>query len=69
MNLTKPRTTVNRVEFDPSSLEHRRVAYEFFDTGIWRDVQFFVESPYIDVPSMVKAKLCEYFLIEEFRPE
>jgi hypothetical protein len=63
---------VNKVEnfkiyqrrmFEPGSKEDMQVARKFFHSNKWQDgCPFFLEWPYLDIPSMLKDKITSYTL-------
>lgn len=64
MNYRKPRFSVPpRVDFDPSNEEHLRDYALFLRKGNWvHHCQYFLEDPYIDIPTMVNAKIVAHAL-------
>lgn len=60
------------VAFDVENKEHRRYYAEFikFDTWGRCPVRFIVTEEHgMDLPTMIKNKLCEYYVNQEFRNE
>ena len=55
---------VRRETFDPVRKDHILSLSAFLSTGSWGDVHFFIESPYIDVPSTVLQKYAKFKLAE-----
>jgi hypothetical protein len=58
------------VAFDPSNKEHRRYYAEFLDNGGWGrcPVRFIVtDESGMDLPTMIRNKLCEYYVDREFK--
>ena len=58
------------VAFDASNKEHRRYYAEFlkFDTWGHCPVRFIVEGDHgMDLPTMMRNKLCEYYVKTEFK--
>jgi hypothetical protein len=56
-------TPRDRIQFDPSNKQHmldfaRFVKYNHWDNGC----QYFLEDPYSDIPSMIRAKIADYTL-------
>ena len=57
------------VAFDPSNKEHRRYYAEFLKHKGWGHcpVRFIVtDEQGMDLPTMIKNKLCEYYVHQEF---
>jgi hypothetical protein len=55
-----PRT---RVKFDPSNKQHMLDFARFVKYNSWTDgCQYFLEDPYSDIPSMIRAKIADYTL-------
>lgn len=60
------------VAFDASNKEHRRYYAEFLKFNTWGrcPVRFIVPEEHAnDLPTMIKNKLCEYYVEQEFRRE
>jgi hypothetical protein len=60
------------VAFDPSNKEHRRYYAEFIKFGGWGKcpVRFIVtDESGMDLPTMIRNKLVEYYVQQEFRKE
>jgi hypothetical protein len=60
------------VAFDPSNKEHRRYYAEFLKHGGWGrcPVRFIVtDEQGMDLPTMIRNKLVEYYIQTEFRKE
>jgi hypothetical protein len=60
------------VAFDAANKEHRRYYAEFlkFDTWGRCPVRFIVEDDHgMDLPTMMRNKLCEYYVKTEFKVE
>ena len=58
------------VAFDPSNKEHRRYYAEFLEYGGWGKcpVRFIVtDESGMDLPTMIKNKICEYYVDREFK--
>jgi hypothetical protein len=52
-----------RVCFDASNEDHLRDYAKFVKTNNWKNgCQYLLEDPYHDIPSMINAKVVEYFL-------
>jgi hypothetical protein len=56
------------VVFDPANPVHRKAASTYIRTGGWGKVpmKFLLENPYLDVPTMIHARLIDYYLGLEF---
>ena len=54
--------------FDPSNKEHRQAYYTFIRYSTWGQspYQFIVEPGFDDIPSMIRHRLCEYYVTKEF---
>ena len=55
--------------FDPSNKDHRRYYAEFLDYGGWGKcpVRFICPDDIgMDLPTMIKNRLCEYYIAREF---
>ena len=60
------------VAFDVTNKEHRRYYAEFVKFQTWGrcPVRFIVTDDHgMDLPTMIKNKLCEYYVAQEFRNE
>ena len=60
------------VAFDATNKEHRRYYAEFVKFNTWGrcPVRFIVPDEHSnDLPTMIKNKLCEYYVTQEFRGE
>jgi hypothetical protein len=60
------------VAFDPSNKEHRRYYADFVKFGGWGHcpVRFIVTEDHAnDLPTMIRNKLVEYYVQQEFRNE
>jgi hypothetical protein len=60
------------VAFDAANKEHRRYYAEFlkFDTWGRCPVRFIVTDNHgMDLPTMIRNKLCEYYVTQEFKRE
>jgi hypothetical protein len=60
------------VAFDVSNKEHRRYYAEFLKFDSWGHcpVRFIITDEHgMDLPTMIKNKLCEYYVSQEFRNE
>lgn len=60
------------VAFDPSNKDHRRYYAEFLKYGGWGKcpVRFVVpEDCGMDLPTMIKNSLIEYYVSKEFKPK
>lgn len=63
MNKIQHMNVYQRHEFDPSSKSDMVVARRFFHNNKWEDgCPFFLEWPYLDIPSMIKDKITQYTL-------
>jgi len=52
-----------RHQFDPSSKDDMSVARKFFHGNKWKDgCPFYLEWPYLDIPTMIKDKITTYTL-------
>jgi hypothetical protein len=56
------------VNFDPSDKDHRRQYAAFLKDNNWRSspVQFYIESGWGDLVSMIEHKISRHFLSKEF---
>ena len=57
------------VAFDPHNKDHRRYYAEFLEYGGWGrcPVRFIVPDDIgMDLPTMIKNRLCEYYIAREF---
>jgi len=60
------------VAFDVTNKEHRRYYAEYIQFNTWGrcPVRFIVPEEYSnDLPTMIKNKLCEYYVQQEFKGE
>lgn len=60
------------VAFDASNKEHRRFYAEFLKFNTWGrcPVRFLVTDDHgMDLPTMIRNKLCEYYVAQEFKGE
>jgi hypothetical protein len=60
------------VAFDASNKEHRRYYAEFLKANTWGHcpVRFIVEDEHgMNLPTMMRNKLCEYYVKTEFKGE
>jgi hypothetical protein len=60
------------VAFDATNKEHRRYYAEFVKFNTWGrcPVRFLVTDEHgMDLPTMIRNKLCEYYVQQEFRNE
>jgi hypothetical protein len=49
--------------FEPSSKDDMKIARQFFHDSKWKDgCPFFLEWPYLDIPSMLKDRITNYAL-------
>jgi hypothetical protein len=58
------------VAFDASNKEHRRYYAQFLKVNTWGHcpVRFIVEGDHgMDLPTMMRNKLCEYYVAQEFK--
>jgi hypothetical protein len=52
-----------RVQFDPRNRKHMIDFARFVKYNSWRDgCSYFLEDPYTDIPSMIRAKIADYTL-------
>jgi hypothetical protein len=52
-----------RIQFDPSNKQHMLDFARFVKYNSWRNgCQYFLEDPYSDIPSMIRAKIADYTL-------
>jgi hypothetical protein len=60
------------VAFDAENKEHRRYYAEFLKFNTWGrcPVRFLVTDEYgMDLPTMIRNKLCEFYVAQEFKRE
>jgi hypothetical protein len=60
------------VAFDASNKEHRRYYAEFLKFNTWGrcPVRFLITDEHgMDLPTMLRNKLCEYYVEQEFKRE
>ena len=60
------------VAFDAANKEHRRYYAEFLKFNTWGrcPVRFLVTDEHgMDLPTMMRNKLCEYYVAQEFKGE
>jgi len=60
------------VAFDAENKEHRRYYAEFLKFNTWGrcPVRFIVTDEHgLDLPTMIRNKLCEYYVQQEFKRE
>jgi hypothetical protein len=60
------------VAFDASNKEHRRYYAEFLKFNTWGrcPVRFLITDEHgMDLPTMLRNKLCEYYVAQEFKNE
>ena len=57
------------VSFDANNVEHRKYFKTFFIQHKWdkESPRFILENPFLDIPTMIKNKLMEYYLKKEFK--
>jgi hypothetical protein len=52
-----------RVKFDPRNRKHMIDFARFVKYNTWRDgCSYFLEDPYTDIPSMIRAKIADHTL-------
>jgi hypothetical protein len=52
-----------RVPFNPSNKQHMLDFARFVKYNTWRDgCSYFLEDPYTDIPSMIRAKIADHTL-------
>jgi hypothetical protein len=52
-----------RRSFEPSSKDDMKIVRKFFHNNKWENgCPFFLEWPYLDIPSMIKDKITSYTL-------
>ena len=52
-----------RVVFDPSNHKHMLDFARFVKYNSWKDgCQYYLEDPYSDIPTMIRAKIADYTL-------
>ena len=52
-----------RVPFNPSNKQHMLDFARFVKYNSWREgCSYFLEDPYTDIPSMIRAKIADYTL-------
>ena len=52
-----------RVTFDPSNVDHMREYAMFIRNNNWTNgCRFYLEDPYMDIPTMLNAKIVEYVM-------
>lgn len=50
-----------RVVFDPSNRKHMLDFAKFIKYNGWRDgCSYYLEDPYSDIPTMIRAKIADY---------
>jgi hypothetical protein len=63
MNKVEQFKLYQRRAFEPSSKEDLKIARKFFHDNKWEyGCPFFLEWPYLDIPSMLKDKITQYTL-------
>jgi hypothetical protein len=57
------------VTFDVKNVTHRKAFNDFLKNHSWKDtnLRFILEHPFVDIPSMIHAKLINYYLTKEFK--
>ena len=48
--------------FEPSNKEDLKIVRKFLQNNKWSSCPFYLEWPYLDIPSMVKDKIVKYTL-------
>lgn len=48
--------------FDPSNKDDMKLVRKFLYDMKWNNCPFYLEWPYLDIPSMIKDKITEYTL-------
>lgn len=58
-----------QVVFDPKNKDHRKWAASFFKNNSWREcpVRFLVNDNSIDLTSVIKRQLVEFYTTKEFK--
>ena len=57
------------VKFDANKIEHRKQYHEFFKRNAWgaSGDRFILETPFMDVPTMIQNKMVSYYMSKEFK--
>lgn len=64
--LSKSKIGLERVDFDPTNIDHRLIFARFLSGAGWKDgITFHVEAPHMTVPATVINKLLVHHLAEE----
>jgi hypothetical protein len=58
------KTPIERIEFDPSNPEHRKVFREFIKNKRWT-MHFKLHSPWIELPAMISERLLLWYMETE----
>ena len=61
--------TIAPVNFDVTNVEHRKSFHNFVKDNSWSNsnVRFILEMPFVDIPSMIRHKLLNYYMNKEFK--
>jgi hypothetical protein len=63
MNKIEQFNMYQRHQFDPSSKDDLKIVRKFLHDSKWENnCPFYLEWPYLDIPSMIKDKITEYTL-------
>jgi hypothetical protein len=63
MNKVEQFKLYQRRHFEPSNNDDMKVVRKFFHSNKWDDgCPFFLEWPYLDIPSMIKDRITQYTL-------
>ena len=63
MNRIEQFNMYQRHQFDPSSKEDLKIVRKFLHDNKWEsNCPFYLEWPYLDIPSMIKDKIVKYTL-------
>ena len=62
MNKIEQMNMYQRHQFDPSSKEDMKIVRRYLHNNKWNNCPFYLEWPYLDVPSMIKDKITQYTL-------
>jgi hypothetical protein len=62
--LTTPETRI----FDVNDIEHRKLAFDFFNTNKWGNIKkFTVLPPFSNIVDMLRYELAQYYMEKEFK--
>ena len=61
--------TIAPVNFDVTNEEHRKSFHKFYKNNSWSesDYRFILEMPFLDIPTMIRHKLLDYYMNKEFK--